>query len=158
MDSKGRSPIRCTCANESFLARHWIVIVQRMNREPKAGVFASISLQMRLDAHAQECSSDVEELSTAAAKQHSVKRVMASMKKDWALLAVGTKERNFVPSLRGTDGIQPMPVARFSKPQATRSSPFSKPYKFGVHAREATPLYMQDFVGQATSLLRCGWP
>ena len=74
-----------------------------MNREPKAGVFASISLQMRLDAHAQECSSDIEELSTAAAKQHSVKRVMASMKKDWALLAVGTKERNGVPSLRSTD-------------------------------------------------------
>lgn len=107
-----------------------------------------------LDAHVLEFQSDFEELSTAAAKEHGLKKAMAQMKLDWGPLEFLTNPRNGVPLLKGIDDIQTVLDDHITKTQAIRSSPFCKPFEAEVHKWEATMLYIQDFVDQTVALQR----
>jgi len=152
-DFKTRWPFLKAFGTESVLDRHWTEMFKRMDRQPMAE-FNAITLQMMLDAEVNEFVNDFEELSTAAAKEHGLKKAMASMKKDWEPLEFGTNERNGVPLLRGIDDIQTVLDDHISKTQAIRSSPFCKPFEAEVHKWEATLLYIQDFIDQTIALQR----
>jgi dynein heavy chain len=152
-DFKLRFPFLRSYANVSILDRHWDSLFERMSCE-KPAEYKDITLQMMLDINVLEFTNDFEELSTAAAKEHALKRSMASMKMDWGPLEFGTNPRNGVPLLRGIDDIQTVLDDHISKTQAIRSSPFCKPFEEEVHKWEATLMYIQDFIDQTIALQR----
>jgi dynein heavy chain len=118
--------------------------------------FANITLQDMLDAKIADFTLDFEELSTAAAKEHALKKALGNMKHDWEPIEFSTKDRNGVPLLQGIDDIQTVLDDHISKTQAIRSSPFCKPFEAEVHAWEATLTYIQDLVDE-TLLLQRAW-
>merc|ERR1719183_1673689 len=109
---------------------------------------------MMLDINILEFTKDFEELSTAAAKEHGLKKALGTMKHDWEPLEFQTNPRNGVPLLKGIDDIQSVLDDHITKTQAIRSSPFCKPFEGEVHKWEATLLYIQDFVDQTIALQR----
>ncbi|CAL1161623.1 unnamed protein product [Cladocopium goreaui] len=156
---KGLFPFLKCFANESVLDRHWKEMFDRMgDSAPKPALYGNdykkVTLQMMLDHNINEFTQDFEELSTAAAKQHGLKKAMGNMKVDWEPLEFLTAERNGVPLLRGIDEIQTVLDDHISKTQAIRSSPFCKPFEEEVHACEATLMYIQDFIDQVIALQR----
>jgi dynein heavy chain len=152
-DFKVRFPFLRCFANESVLPRHWDEMFKRMKTDRMAN-YSDISLKMMLDANIMEFSGDFEELSTAAAKEHGLKKAMAAMKHDWEPLEFLTAPRNGVPLLRGIDDIQSVLDDHITKTQAIRSSPFCKPFEAEVHKWEATLVYIQEFVDSTVSLQR----
>jgi len=152
-DFKTRFPFLRAFGTESVLDRHWTQMFQRMGIEPMAE-FSQINLQMMLDANVNEFHNDFDVLSTAAGKQHGLKKAMAFMKRDWDPHEFGTNERNGVPLLQGIDDIQTVLDDHISKTQAIRSSPFCKPFEAEVHKWEATLMYIQDFIDQTIALQR----
>merc|ERR1719183_1603647 len=109
---------------------------------------------MMLDINILEFTKDFAELSTAAAKEHTLKKGLATMKVDWEPMEFATGPRNGVPLLKGIDDIQSVLDDHITKTQAIRSSPFCKPFEAEVHKWEATLLYIQDFVDQTVALQR----
>jgi len=152
-DFKVRFPFLRAFANESILDRHWDTMFERMGKA-KPAPYAEITLRMMLDLDVLEFTNDFEELSTAAAKEHALKRSLASMKSDWEPLEFQTNPRNGVPLLKGIDDIQTVLDDHISKTQAIRSSPFCKPFEKEVHEWEATLMYIQDFLDQTIALQR----
>lgn len=70
---------------ESVLDRHWKEMFDRMgDSAPKPALYGNdykkVTLQMMLDHNINEFTQDFEELSTAAAKQHGLKKAMGNMK------------------------------------------------------------------------------
>jgi hypothetical protein len=152
-DFKTRFPFLRCFANVSVLPRHWDEMFKRMKID-KVADYDKITLKMKLDKNVLEFTQDFEELSTAAAKEHTLKKGMASMKHDWEPLEFATNPRNGVPLLKGIDDIQGVLDDHITKTQAIRSSPFCKPFEAEVHKWEATLLYIQDFVDQTVALQR----
>merc|ERR1719424_2629712 len=109
---------------------------------------------MMLDVNILEFTEDFQEPSTAAAKEHGLKKALAVMKHDWLPLEFATNPRNGVPLLKAIDDIQAVLDDHIAKTQAIRSSPFCKPFEDEVHAWEATLLYIQDFIDQTVALQR----
>ena len=112
---------------ESVLDRHWKEMFERMgdaapNPSKYGNDYKNVTLQMMLDHNINEFTNDFEELSTAAAKQHGLKKAMGNMKIEWQPLEFLTAERNGVPLLRGIDEIQTVLDDHISKTQAIRSS------------------------------------
>lgn len=75
-------------AKESVLDRHWKEMFDRMgDSAPKPALYGNdykkVTLQMMLDHNINEFTQDFEELSTAAAKQHGLKKAMGNMKAGW---------------------------------------------------------------------------
>jgi dynein heavy chain len=152
-DFKTRFPFLRCFANVSVLPRHWDELFSRMKVD-KVADYEKITLKMMLAKNILEFQSDFEELSTAAAKEHTLKKGLASMKHDWEPLEFQTNPRNGVPLLKGIDDIQAVLDDHITKTQAIRSSPFCKPFEAEVHKWEATLLYIQDFVDQTIALQR----
>jgi len=152
-DFKVQFPFLKAFGTESVLDRHWTEMFKRMKMDPPAP-FTEITLQMMLDIGVNQFSADFDELSTAAAKEHGLKKAMAGMKRDWEPLEFSTNERSGVPLLRGIDDIQTVLDDHISKTQAIRSSPFCKPFEDEVHKWEATLMYIQDFIDQTIALQR----
>lgn len=72
-------------AEESVLDRHWKEMFERMgDSAPKPAVYGNdykkVTLKMMLEHEINEFTQDFEELSTAAAKQHGLKKAMGNMK------------------------------------------------------------------------------
>ena len=112
---------------ESVLDRHWKEMFERMGKEAPppskyGNDYKNVTLQMMLDHNINQFTNDFEELSTAAAKQHGLKKAMGNMKIEWQPLEFLTAERNGVPLLRGIDEIQTVLDDHISKTQAIRSS------------------------------------
>jgi dynein heavy chain len=152
-DFKIRFPFLRCFANESLLPRHWDELFKRMKADRPAD-YKDITLKMMLNMSVLEFTQDFEELSTAAAKEHGLRKALAQMKTEWGPLEFGTNPRNGVPLLRGIDDIQSFLDDHITKTQAIRSSPFCKPFEADVHKWEQTLLYIQDFVDQTISLQR----
>eukprot|EP00442_Polarella_glacialis_P024664 CAMPEP_0115137118 /NCGR_PEP_ID=MMETSP0227-20121206/56805_1 /TAXON_ID=89957 /ORGANISM="Polarella glacialis, Strain CCMP 1383" /LENGTH=5027 /DNA_ID=CAMNT_0002544335 /DNA_START=143 /DNA_END=15226 /DNA_ORIENTATION=+ len=150
---KTRFPFLRCFGNESILPRHWDELFVRMGCK-KVDEYEKITLKQMLAANIQDFTPDFEELSTAAAKQHGLKKAMAGMKLEWEPLEFLTNPRNGVPLLRGIDEIQTVLDDHISKTQAIRSSPFCKPFEAEVHKWEATLMYIQDFIDNVINLQR----
>jgi dynein heavy chain len=152
-DFKTRFPFLRCFANVSILPRHWDEMFKRMKIDRMCD-YKDITLKMMLNVKVLEFTQDFEELSTAAAKEHTLKKGMAAMKEQWEPLEFATGPRNGVPLLKGIDDIQSWLDDHITKTQAIRSSPYCKPFEAEVHKWEATLLYIQDFVDQTIALQR----
>jgi len=152
-DFKLRFPFLRCFANESILPRHWDEMFNRMKID-KVADYDKITLKMMLHANVADFPDDFEELSTAAAKEHGLKKALAAMKRDWEPLEFQSNLRNGVPLLKGIDDIQGVLDDHITKTQAIRSSPFCKPFEQEVHTWEATLVYIQDFIDQTIALQR----
>jgi WD40 repeat protein len=154
-DFKIRFPFLRCFANVSTKPRHWDELFKRMNIKAPAD-YEAITLKMMLNANILDYTEDFEELSTAAMKEHTLKKMMESMQHDWQPLAFGTNERGGSYLLSGIDEIQSVLDDHITKTQGIRSNPFCAPFQEDIHKWEHTLLYIQDFIDQ-TLLLQRAW-
>lgn len=146
--------LRAFCV-EAILPRHWDELFEKMGIEPFAD-YDDIRMHQMLEKGVLEFAENFEEISAAAQKEHSLKKAMAAMKKDWAPLEFTTTlyKETGCPILKGIDEIQAVLDDHIVKTQAIRSSPFCKPFEEDVLQWEVTLLYLQDYVDECLAVQR----
>ncbi|KAF4658988.1 hypothetical protein FOL47_007767, partial [Perkinsus chesapeaki] len=146
--------LRAFCV-EAILPRHWDELFAKMKIQPFAD-YNDIRMQQMLDKGVLNFAESFEEISAAAQKEHSLKKAMAGMKRDWEPLEFTTTlyKETGCPILKGIDEIQAVLDDHIVKTQAIRSSPFCKPFEQEVLEWEATLLYLQDFVDECLAVQR----
>jgi len=145
---RANMPVIHSICQEAFQPMHFIMLFDELDTD--MDMEDGLTLQQLLEIGILDHIETVERISGEAQKQHALKTALASMKREWKPMELGTLAyKNTGTSIvKGIDDIQTLLDDHVVKTQAIRGSPFVKPIEKEVRDWEAKLLYIQDLLEQ----------
>lgn len=141
-------PVLQTICNPGLQARHWEQISKVVGVSIVPTEMSSLS-QM-IDYGLPVYINQLEEISSAATKEHALEKNLKKMQEEWALIVfdLSPYRETGVSVLSAVDDIQVLLDDHILKAQTMRGSPFIKAFEHEMQSWEEKLILMQDIIDQ----------